>query len=233
TINEKNLPSITTLSIAEALDYFLSLKLSGNRGKIADKILKEIQNRLNFLMDVGLNYLTLNRSADTLSGGEAQRIRLASQIGARDNKRLLQTLTRLKKLGNTVIVVEHDEEAIRTADHIIDIGPGAGAHGGEVVVAGKLNSIIESSRSLTGKYLSGELKIETPATRTPPSEKVLRLVGASGNNLREVNLSIPIGLMTCVTGVSGSGKSTLINNTLYPITARELNKATTLQSSAF
>ncbi len=252
TIEAKNLPSITTLSIAEAVHYFQSLKLSGNRGKIAEKILKEIQNRLNFLMDVGLNYLTLNRSADTLSGGEAQRIRLASQIGAglvgvmyildepsiglhqRDNKRLLQTLTRLKELGNTVIVVEHDEEAIRSADHIIDIGPGAGAHGGEIVVAGKLDAVIASSRSLTGRYLSGELKIEIPATRAPhDGERVLRLMGASGNNLKEVDLNIPIGLMTCVTGVSGSGKSTLINNTLYPIAARELNKATTLQSSSF
>lgn len=252
TIEAKNLPSITTLSIAEASDYFLSLQLSGNRGKIAEKILKEIQNRLNFLMDVGLNYLTLNRSADTLSGGEAQRIRLASQIGAglvgvmyildepsiglhqRDNKRLLQTLIHLRDLGNTVIVVEHDEEAIRTADHIIDIGPGAGAHGGEVVVAGKLDTVIASSRSLTGKYLSGELKIEIPMTRTPlDSSRILRLMGANGNNLKEVNLSIPIGLMTCVTGVSGSGKSTLINNTLYPIAARELNKATTHQCSGF
>jgi len=251
-IEGKNLPTITTLSVAEALEYFLSLQLTGRRGKIAEKIQKEIQNRLTFLMDVGLNYLTLNRSADTLSGGEAQRIRLASQIGAglvgvmyildepsiglhqRDNKRLLHTLMHLKNLGNTVIVVEHDEEAIRTADHIIDIGPGAGAHGGEIVAAGKLQAVIESSRSLTGKYLSGEMKIEIPATRTlHDSKRVLRLMGATGNNLKDVNLTIPIGLMTCVTGVSGSGKSTLINNTLYPIAARELNNATIPQPLAF
>lgn len=252
TIEGKNLPSITTLSIGETLDYFLSLQLSGRRGEIAEKILKEIKNRLTFLIDVGLNYLSLDRSADTLSGGEAQRIRLASQIGAglvgvmyildepsiglhqRDNKRLLNTLTRLKDIGNTVIVVEHDEEAIRAADHIIDIGPGAGIHGGEIVAAGKLDTIIASSRSLTGKYLSGEMEVEIPTTRTPPdSNRVLRLMGASGNNLKEINLTIPIGLMTCVTGVSGSGKSTLINNTLYPIAARALNKASTIQSSAF
>src|SRR5690606_13294965 len=198
--------------------------------------LKELQDRLGFLVDVGLNYLTLNRSADTLSGGEAQRIRLASQIGAglvgvmyildepsiglhqRDNDRLLRTLFHLRDIGNTVIVVEHDEDAIRHADHIIDIGPGAGVHGGQIVAQGQLQDILDSEDSLTGKYLSGRLKIDVPAKRTAVNpKKMLTLKGAKGNNLRNIDLEIPLGLLTCVTGVSGSGKSTLINGTLYPL----------------
>jgi excinuclease ABC subunit A len=204
------------------------------------------------LVDVGLNYLTLNRSADTLSGGEAQRIRLASQIGAglvgvmyildepsiglhqRDNSRLLDTLFHLRDLGNTVIVVEHDEEAIASADHIIDIGPGAGVHGGEIVAEGTLADIMKSEKSLTGKFLSGVEKIDIPKIRVPyDDKKLLTLKGATGNNLQKVDLTIPLGLFTCVTGVSGSGKSTLVNNTLYPITATKLNKATTLNPSPY
>ena len=246
-IDKHALPEITAMTIAGASSYFDNLKFRGKKADIADKILKEIQERLRFLIDVGLNYLTLNRSADTLSGGEAQRIRLASQIGAglvgvmyildepsiglhqRDNARLLKTLRHLRDLGNTVIVVEHDEEAITSADHVIDIGPGAGIHGGEIVAQGTPAQIIKSSKSLTGKYLSGKERIEIPAERVPNNEKQqLVLSGAAGNNLKKVNLEIPIGLMTCVTGVSGSGKSTLINNTLYPLAATILNKATTL-----
>ncbi len=247
-----NLPSITGMTVAESADYFKKLKLSGTRAQIAEKILKELQDRLKFLIDVGLNYLTLNRSADTLSGGEAQRIRLASQIGAglvgvmyildepsiglhqRDNSRLLDTLFHLRDLGNTVIVVEHDEEAIASADHIIDIGPGAGVHGGEIVAEGTLADIMKSKKSLTGKFLSGIEKIDIPKNRIPyDDEKLLTLKGATGNNLQKVDLTIPLGLFTCVTGVSGSGKSTLINNTLYPITATKLNKATTLNPSPY
>ena len=247
-----NLPSITGMTVAESADYFKKLKLSGTRAQIAEKILKELQDRLKFLIDVGLNYLTLNRSADTLSGGEAQRIRLASQIGAglvgvmyildepsiglhqRDNSRLLDTLFHLRDLGNTVIVVEHDEEAIASADHIIDIGPGAGVHGGEIVAEGTLADIMKSKKSLTGKFLSGIEKIDIPKNRVPyDDEKLLTLKGATGNNLQKVDLTIPLGLFTCVTGVSGSGKSTLINNTLYPITATKLNKATTLNPSPY
>ena len=247
-----NLPSITGMTVAESADYFKKLKLSGARAQIAEKILKELQDRLKFLIDVGLNYLTLNRSADTLSGGEAQRIRLASQIGAglvgvmyildepsiglhqRDNSRLLDTLFHLRDLGNTVIVVEHDEEAIASADHIIDIGPGAGVHGGEIVAEGTLADIMKSKKSLTGKFLSGIEKIDIPRNRVPyRDEKLLTLKGATGNNLQKVDLTIPLGLFTCVTGVSGSGKSTLINNTLYPITATKLNKATTLNPSPY
>ncbi len=247
-----NLPSITGMTVAQSADYFLKLKLSGTRAKIAEKILKELQDRLKFLIDVGLNYLTLNRSADTLSGGEAQRIRLASQIGAglvgvmyildepsiglhqRDNSRLLNTLFHLRDLGNTVIVVEHDEEAIASADHIIDIGPGAGVHGGEIVAEGTLADIMKSKKSLTGKFLSGRERIDIPKKRVPRNEKkLLTLKGATGNNLQNVNLTIPIGLFTCITGVSGSGKSTLINNTLYPITATKLNKATTLNPAPY
>ena len=247
-----NLPSITGMTVAESADYFKKLKLSGTRAQIAEKILKELQDRLKFLIDVGLNYLTLNRSADTLSGGEAQRIRLASQIGAglvgvmyildepsiglhqRDNSRLLDTLFHLRDLGNTVIVVEHDEEAIASADHIIDIGPGAGVHGGEIVAEGTLADIMKSKKSLTGKFLSGIEKIDIPRNRVPyRDEKLLTLKGATGNNLQKVDLTIPLGLFTCVTGVSGSGKSTLINNTLYPITATKLNKATTLNPSPY
>jgi excinuclease ABC subunit A len=247
-----NLPHITEMTVAQSADYFNKLKLTGIRAKIAEKILKELQDRLKFLIDVGLNYLTLSRSADTLSGGEAQRIRLASQIGAglvgvmyildepsiglhqRDNSRLLNTLFHLRDLGNTVIVVEHDEEAISNADHIIDIGPGAGVHGGEIIAEGTLAAIKKSKKSLTGKYLSGVEKIEIPEKRVSyNNEKLLILKGANGNNLQNVDLTIPVGLFTCITGVSGSGKSTLINNTLYPITATKLNKATTLTPAAY
>ncbi len=247
-----NLPSITAMTVAESADYFDRLKLSGKRAKIAEKILKELQSRLKFLVDVGLNYLTLSRSADTLSGGEAQRIRLASQIGAglvgvmyildepsiglhqRDNKRLLTTLSHLRDLGNTVIVVEHDEEAIRSADHIIDIGPGAGVHGGEIVAQGSIDDITGAKASLTGKYLAGSESIAIPLSRVSYDDsKVIKLKGASGNNLQNLDLSIPLGLFTCVTGVSGSGKSTLINQTLYPITATRLNGATTLTPAVF
>ena len=245
-INEKPLQHISDLSTAEALSFFESLELTGQKGKIAEKILKEINDRLGFLVNVGLNYLNLSRSADTLSGGEAQRIRLASQIGAglvgvmyvldepsiglhqRDNERLLSTLTHLRDLGNTVIVVEHDEDAIREADHIIDIGPGAGVHGGDIIASGSLDDILTCDKSLTGKYLSGAEAIEVPATRTPYNkDSVVELKGATGNNLKSVDLTIPNGLMTCITGVSGSGKSTLINNTLYPLAQTELNGATT------
>lgn len=249
-IDGTNLPVISSMTIADAREYFETLALSGNRASIAEKILQELQDRLRFLVDVGLNYLTLNRSADSLSGGEAQRIRLASQIGAglvgvmyildepsiglhqRDNDRLLKTLFHLRDIGNTVIVVEHDEDAIRNADHIIDIGPGAGVHGGEIVAQGQLEDILNSEDSLTGKYLSGRLKIDVPEHRVPfQKEKTLSLIGASGNNLRDVTLDIPLGLFTCVTGVSGSGKSTLINGTLYPLAATELNGATTLRAA--
>ncbi|HAO89765.1 MAG TPA: excinuclease ABC subunit UvrA [Gammaproteobacteria bacterium] len=251
-IKGANLPSITEMTVSNASEYFAKLKLKGKQAKIAEKILKELQDRLKFLVDVGLNYLTLSRSADTLSGGEAQRIRLASQIGAglvgvmyildepsiglhqRDNTRLLKTLFHLRDLGNTVIVVEHDEEAITSADHIIDIGPGAGVHGGNIVAEGSLDQIKKARNSLTGKYLSGKDSIAVPDERHPRAEdRLLELHGANGNNLQNVNVSIPIGLFTCVTGVSGSGKSTLINNTLYPITATKLNKATTLNPAPY
>ena len=251
-IDEKILPDICALPIGEAYTYFQQLKFKGAKADIADKILKEISDRFRFLVDVGLNYLTLNRSAETLSGGEAQRIRLASQIGAglvgvmyildepsiglhqRDNDRLLSTLIHLRDLGNTVIVVEHDEDAIRSADYIIDIGPGAGIHGGEIVAQGKLNAIKKSKNSLTGQYLSGKKAIAIPKQRRKPEHsKQLILSGANGNNLRDVTLSIPTGVMTCITGVSGSGKSTLINRTLYPIVATELNGATTLKPAPY
>ena len=246
-VDERTLPAITDMSVGDAEVYFNELLLEGRKGEIADKILKELRARYRFLVDVGLNYLTLNRSAETLSGGEAQRIRLASQIGAglvgvmyildepsiglhqRDNERLLATLTHLRDLGNTVIVVEHDEDAIRSADHIIDIGPGAGVRGGEVVAEGTFKDIIGNKKSLTGDYLAGRKRIEVPTKRTKPNaKKQLVLSGASGNNLQHVTLEIPVGLLTCVTGVSGSGKSTLINGTLYPLAATELNGATTL-----
>ncbi|MEM1230465.1 MAG: excinuclease ABC subunit UvrA, partial [Pseudomonadota bacterium] len=231
-IKNTTLPEVTSESIENALAYFAKLKLRGKRGTIAAKIIKEIQARLQFLVDVGLNYLTLDRSAETLSGGEAQRIRLASQIGAglvgvmyildepsiglhqRDNERLLRTLTHLRDLGNTVLVVEHDEDAIRSADYVVDIGPGAGVHGGEIVAEGPVKKILSNRASVTGQYLSGKKSITGPDTLTPwDDERVLRLVKASGNNLRDVTLEIPCGLLTCVTGVSGSGKSTLINQT--------------------
>ncbi|MBH79725.1 MAG: excinuclease ABC subunit A [Gammaproteobacteria bacterium] len=245
-IDSINLPQITSGSVEDSLKYFKNLKLTGRRGEIAEKILKEIGARLQFLVDVGLNYLTLDRSAETLSGGEAQRIRLASQIGAglvgvmyildepsiglhqRDNERLLRTLSHLRDLGNTVLVVEHDEEAIRTADHIIDIGPGAGVHGGKIVASGALEDILGSKRSITGQYLSGAKCIPIPEQRTQvDNDRMVRVMGASGNNLQELTVDIPTGLFTCVTGVSGSGKSTLINQTLYPVAAAELNGATT------
>ena len=251
-VDRRTLPAVVEMSVGEARQYFEQLELPGRKGEIAEKILKELQARYRFLVDVGLNYLTLNRSAETLSGGEAQRIRLASQIGAglvgvmyildepsiglhqRDNARLLNTLTHLRDLGNTVLVVEHDEEAIRTADHIIDIGPGAGVHGGEIVAQGKLKDILRNRKSLTGAYLSGKRAIEIPAQRTPVDpDSMLILEGATGNNLREVTLEIPVGLMTCITGVSGSGKSTLINATLYPIAATELNGSTTLTAAGY
>ncbi len=241
-INDVNLPQIAAMPVGRALQFFGALDLPGRRGKIAIRILKEINDRLGFLVSVGLDYLTLDRSADTLSGGEAQRIRLASQIGSglvgvmyildepsiglhqRDNDRLLQTLKRLRDLGNTVIVVEHDEEAIRTADYVVDIGPGAGVHGGQVVAQGTPKQICQSKSSLTGQYLSGTLKIEVPQDRVSPDPKrMLRLLGVSCNNLKNVDIAIPIGLITCVTGVSGSGKSSLINDTLYPIVAHNLN----------
>jgi excinuclease ABC subunit A len=251
-IEGQNLPDITSMTIATSYEYFSTLNLQGKRAKIAEKILKELQDRLRFLVDVGLNYLTLNRSADTLSGGEAQRIRLASQIGAglvgvmyildepsiglhqRDNDRLLKTLFHLRDLGNTVIVVEHDEEAIRSADHIIDIGPGAGVHGGKVVAQGELSDILSNKGSLTGRYLSGKEKIVVPDERTKiRDDHRLSLKGATGNNLRGVDLDLPLGLMTCITGVSGSGKSTLVNGTLYPLAATKLNGATTLTPSPY
>ena len=250
-IDDATLPELTAGSVATMLAHFEALQLEGRRGEIAEKIVNEIGARLRFLVDVGLNYLTLDRSADTLSGGEAQRIRLASQIGAglvgvmyildepsiglhqRDNARLLRTLTHLRDIGNTVLVVEHDEEAIRTADHVIDIGPGAGVHGGEVVAAGPLADIERCENSITGQYLAGRKKIPVPASRTPVDpEAVLRLICASGNNLKDLTVEVPAGLFTCVTGVSGSGKSTLVNHTLYPIAARALNGATTVTPRA-
>ncbi|MGI2259966.1 excinuclease ABC subunit UvrA [Shewanella sp. GXUN23E] len=244
-IHDLNLPTLTEWSIGEAMAYFEALEFDGQKAQIAEKILKEVRDRLGFLVNVGLNYLSLSRSAETLSGGEAQRIRLASQIGAglvgvmyvldepsiglhqRDNERLLSTLTHLRDLGNTVIVVEHDEDAIRMADHIIDIGPGAGVHGGEVICDGPIDAIIACEDSVTGQYISGKKQISVAGERTPyDASKVIELFGASGNNLKNVDLTIPVGLMTCVTGVSGSGKSTLINDTFFKIAHRMLNKAT-------
>lgn len=251
-IDERPLPRITEMPVADAYDYYMKLSFKGRKAGIADKILKELRDRFRFLVDVGLNYLTLNRSAETLSGGEAQRIRLASQIGAglvgvmyildepsiglhqRDNERLLKTLTHLRDIGNTVIVVEHDEDAIRLADHVIDIGPGAGVHGGQVIAQGNVKAIMSNKDSITGQYLSGTREIAVPAKRNPVNPKqMLRLIGAKGNNLQNVTLEIPVGLMTCVTGVSGSGKSTLINATLHPLAATELNGATTLDPAEY
>ena len=244
-IGDLNLPKLTVWSIGEALDYFDKLEFNGQKAQIAEKILKEVRDRLGFLVNVGLNYLSLSRSAETLSGGEAQRIRLASQIGAglvgvmyvldepsiglhqRDNERLLQTLIHLRDLGNTVIVVEHDEDAIRMADHIIDIGPGAGVHGGEVICDGPIEKIIACDESVTGQYISGKRNIHISTPRTPFDPKqVIELYGARGNNLCNVDLTIPVGLFTCVTGVSGSGKSTLINDTFFRIAHKQLNGAT-------
>ncbi len=243
-VADRPLPSLVVLPVDEALAFFRGLDLPGWRGEIAAKIVKEIAERLGFLVDVGLDYLTLERKADTLSGGEAQRIRLASQIGAglvgvmyvldepsiglhqRDNERLLGTLTRLRDLGNTVIVVEHDEDAIRMADYVLDIGPGAGVHGGEIVGQGTLDDLLKAPRSLTGQYLSGKRQIEVPKARHKANPKMtLHLRGATGNNLKDVDLDVPSGLFTCITGVSGSGKSTLINDTLYALAANEINGA--------
>lgn len=251
-IEGQSIAGIVNLSIEKAHQFFKQLVLPGYRGEIANKIQKELLERLGFLINVGLDYLSLSRSAETLSGGEAQRIRLASQIGAglvgvtyildepsiglhqRDNGRLLQTLTRLRDLGNTVIVVEHDEEAIRMADYIVDLGPRAGSHGGEVVAAGSVNDVVKAKRSLTGDYLSGRKKIETPGKRTPIDKaKQVVVRGASSHNLKNITVSIPVGLLICVTGVSGSGKSTLINHTLYPLAARHLNRESSLNSGAY
>lgn len=249
-IQNRNYADISNLSIAEAFKYLDALDLPSQQAEIAHKIVGEIKARLGFLIDVGLNYLSLGRPANTLSGGEAQRIRLASQIGAglvgvmyildepsiglhqRDNERLLSTLTRLRDLGNTVIVVEHDEEAIRAADFIVDIGPGAGELGGQVIRAGSVDDILECPESITGQYLSGAQRIDVPTKRIQPQQdQWLTVTGATGNNLKTVDLSIPLGLMTCITGVSGSGKSTLINQTLYPLAATALNGATTLEAA--
>ncbi|HCG5115359.1 TPA: excinuclease ABC subunit UvrA [Vibrio parahaemolyticus] len=251
-IADTTLPEIVELSIADALTFFQTLKLEGQRAQIAEKVMKEINDRLQFLVNVGLNYLNLSRSAETLSGGEAQRIRLASQIGAglvgvmyvldepsiglhqRDNERLLKTLTHLRDLGNTVLVVEHDEDAIRCADHVIDIGPGAGVHGGNVVAEGTMDEIIANPNSLTGQYLSGAKEIAVPKERTPRDPKrAVELLGATGNNLKNVDLSIPVGLFSCITGVSGSGKSTLINDTFFKIAHTQLNGATTAHPSPY
>lgn len=239
-VNDVNLPEITTWQLHTCHQFFENLKLLGNKKSIGDKITKEILTRIGFLIDVGLNYITLNRSADTLSGGEAQRIRLASQIGSgltgvmyvldepsiglhqRDNDRLIGTLNKLRDLGNTVIVVEHDEDAIKAADFIVDIGPGAGEHGGKVIAKGNLNDILKNKNSITGKYLSGKLKISTPKKRRSQNNGYLELLNASGNNLKNVNLKLPISNFICITGVSGSGKSTLINDTLYKAMAQKL-----------
>jgi excinuclease ABC subunit A len=250
-IEENNISDVTRLPVGDAFTYFTQLELAGRKGEIAEKILKEVRQRLQFLVNVGLEYLTLERSADTLSGGEAQRIRLASQIGAglvgvmyildepsiglhqRDNDRLLATLTHLRDLGNTVIVVEHDEDAIRAADHVIDIGPGAGVHGGHVIAQGTPQQIIDNPDSLTGQYLNGTREIPVPAQHYTGTGKHLVLTGARGNNLRDTTLKLPLGVMTCITGVSGSGKSTLINSTLYPVAAARLNKATSLTAAPY
>lgn len=243
-IENKNLPSLVDYSIEDCFAFFNQLRLSGYRGEIATKINQEIIARLGFLVNVGLDYLSLSRSAETLSGGEAQRIRLASQIGSglvgvmyildepsiglhqRDNSRLLETLQQLKNLGNTVIVVEHDEEAIRSADFVLDIGPGAGVHGGQIMACGTPQSVIQNPDSLTGKYLSGELAIKVPEMRKQiDTTRMIRMQGVTCHNLKQVNADIPLGVMTCVTGVSGSGKSTLINDTLYPRAANLLNRA--------
>lgn len=246
-VAEKSLPQITAMPVGQAQDFFATLTLPGHRGEIANKITKEINERLSFLVNVGLDYLTLERKAETLSGGEAQRIRLASQIGAglvgvlyildeptiglhqRDNARLLTTLTHLRDLGNTVIVVEHDEDTIRMADHLVDIGPGAGVHGGQVVAQGTPEEVMQNPESLTGAYLTGKYKISVPKKRVPyDKNKVFRITGASGNNLHNLTVDFPIGLFTCVTGVSGSGKSTLVNDTLYPLVSTRINRQSTL-----
>lgn len=251
-VANKNLPDISALPVAKTKTFFEDLHLPGYRGDIATKIVKEIVSRLRFLVDVGLDYISLDRSAESLSGGEAQRIRLASQIGSglvgvmyildepsiglhqRDNQRLLRTLKHLRDIGNSVIVVEHDEEAIMGADHILDLGPGAGVHGGEIVAQGTPKEIMREKKSLTGQYLSGKRKIPIPSKRTrADAEKIIYLQGASGNNLKSIDIKIPIGLMTCITGVSGSGKSTLINDTLAPIALEALNGASSLEPAPY
>ena len=242
-INKTQIHTITSMRINEALNFIKKMRLDGAKKKIAEKILKEITERLTFLEDVGLNYLTLDRSAETLSGGEAQRIRLASQIGSglvgvtyvldepsiglhqRDNAKLIRTLKNLKELGNTVIVVEHDEEAIRCADYIIDIGPGAGKHGGEICAHGSLDDILSNKKSITAQYLSGKKEIKTPKKRLPLSNKFISIINAHENNLKNISVEIPVGLFTCITGVSGSGKSSLINQTLLPLSSFMLNKS--------
>src|SRR5437588_7789002 len=239
-ILDKTLFEVSGWPLRKTLDFYKNLQLEGARGQVAERIVREITNRLEFLVNVGLDYLALERSAETLSGGEAQRIRLASQIGSgltgvmyvldepsiglhqRDNARLIDTLKRLRDLGNSVIVVEHDEEAIRAADYVLDMGPGAGEAGGRIVAEGALDDILASRDSLTGRYLAREAAIEVPARRNRPGEQRLVITGARGNNLKDVELSLPLGLLVCVTGVSGSGKSTLINDTLYVAVAREL-----------
>jgi excinuclease ABC subunit A len=242
-INNTQIHNITSMKISDSLSFITKMKLEGSKEKIAEKILKEIKDRLNFLEDVGLSYLTLDRSAETLSGGEAQRIRLASQIGSglvgvtyvldepsiglhqRDNSKLIKTLNNLKNLGNTVIVVEHDEEAIRSADHIIDIGPGAGKHGGEICAQGDIDTILKNKNSITAQYLSGKRKIKVPKKRMEVKSEKICIIDAHENNLKRISASIPVGLFTCITGVSGSGKSTLINQTLLPISSFILNKS--------
>jgi excinuclease ABC subunit A len=251
-IAKSSLPDITTLTIDEAFNFFSNLNLEGTKKEIADRIVKEIKERLEFLIDVGLNYLTLERSAESLSGGEGQRIRLASQIGAglvgvtyildepsiglhqRDNEKLLKTLKKLKDLGNSVIVVEHDHETMLFADHIIDVGPGAGIHGGEICAQGSVQEISKSEKSITGQYLSGKRSIALPKERQKVKKnKVIRLKGAKGHNLKDVDLELPLGLFICVTGVSGSGKSTLINQTLLPAISNKIGRSSFIDAKPF
>jgi excinuclease ABC subunit A len=237
----KSLPEVCELSVRAAMDFFSQMHLEPTRALIAEEVLKEIRNRLGFLLNVGLDYLTLNRTAPTLSGGESQRIRLASQIGsglvgvlyildepsiglhARDNARLLETLHHLRDMGNTVVVVEHDEETMRAADHLIDFGPGPGVRGGHVVAAGSVETVVKESRSVTGQYLAGSRKIAIPEQRRPETDQQLRVVGAGHNNLKGIDVELPLGRFVCVTGVSGSGKSSLVNDILVEALRRDLN----------